>query len=174
MTFALQSCDDEITESKAFSHDRVNDGKEEWLTPPEIIRSLGEFDLDPCSPIKRPWPTARKHFTIQDNGLIKEWSGRVWMNPPYGSETIRWMRRLMAHGNGIALIFARTETRTFHECVWGKASALLWIRGRITFYNVDGTKPRTSGGAPSVLIAYGEQNAEALRNCGIPGHITFS
>ena len=32
-------------------------GKDEWLTPPEIIKSLGEFDLDPCSPINRPWAT---------------------------------------------------------------------------------------------------------------------
>lgn len=23
------------------------DGKDEWLTPPEIVRALGEFDLDP-------------------------------------------------------------------------------------------------------------------------------
>ena len=37
-----------------------------WLTPPSIITSLGEFDLDPCSPINRPWPTAKEHYTIED------------------------------------------------------------------------------------------------------------
>ena len=38
-------------------------GKDEWLTPPEITTDLGPFDLDPCSPIKRPWPTAENHYT---------------------------------------------------------------------------------------------------------------
>ncbi|MFB5758983.1 DNA N-6-adenine-methyltransferase [Paenibacillus medicaginis] len=61
--------------------------KDEWLTPPEIIKGLGEFDLDPCVPINRPWDTAKNHYTIEDNGLKKKWFGKVWMNPPYGEET---------------------------------------------------------------------------------------
>lgn len=157
---------------KAFSHDRVETGKEEWLTPPEIIKALGPFDLDPCAPINLPWPTAENHYTIEDNGLIKPWHGRVWLNPPYGGETGKWMRRMKDHGNGIVLIFARTETQTFHECVWGVADAVLWIKGRLTFCNVDGTKPKNSGGAPSVLIAYGKDNADRLRACGITGRVT--
>lgn len=64
------------------SHQSANMGKDEWLTPPEIIRSLGEFDLDPCSPINRPWDTALNHYTIIDNGLKQQWYGRVWCNPP--------------------------------------------------------------------------------------------
>ena len=47
-------------------HNRT-DCKEDWLTPPEILAALGEFDLDPCSPIPRPWDTARKHYTVADN-----------------------------------------------------------------------------------------------------------
>jgi hypothetical protein len=43
---------------------KTETGKDEWLTPPEIIKSLGEFDLDPCSPINRPWDTAKNHYTI--------------------------------------------------------------------------------------------------------------
>ncbi len=50
-------------------------GKDEWLTPKSIIDALGEFDLDPCSPVIRPWDTARKHFTVEDNGLLQEWGG---------------------------------------------------------------------------------------------------
>ena len=50
---------------------------DEWLTPPEIIKSLGEFDLDPCSPINRPWDTAKKHYSKLDNGFTKKWYGRV-------------------------------------------------------------------------------------------------
>lgn len=59
-------------------------GKDEWLTPPEIIKALGQFDLDPCAPVVRPWDTAERHYSIKDNGLMLPWSGRVWCNPPYG------------------------------------------------------------------------------------------
>ena len=68
----------------------------------------------------------------------------------------------------IALTFARTETRMFFSCVWEKATAILFIKGRIKFYHVTG-KQGNSAGAPSVLIAYGEENAEILKNCPIKG-----
>jgi hypothetical protein len=48
---------------------------DEWLTPPEIIKSLGVFDLDPCSSIIRPWNTAIKHYNINDDGLNKKREG---------------------------------------------------------------------------------------------------
>lgn len=153
----------------AFSHDRAPDGKEEWLTPPEILKALGDFDLDPCAPVVRPWPMAREHYTWQDNGLLKPWTGRVWCNPPYGTETGRWMLRMAHHGNGIALIFARTETATFFESVWGMADGLLFLRGRLAFHNVDGTRGKMSAGAPSVLVAYGKVNRRVLQTCGLDG-----
>lgn len=153
-----------------FAHDRTT-GKEDWLTPPEIIAALGAFDTDPCSPIGRPWDTARVHYTLADNGLLKPWNGRVWLNPPYGNETEKWMRRLAEHGNGIALIFARTETKTFHPWVWEYANALLWLKGRLCFYTREGKRGGTAG-APSVLIAYGTNNAAMLKACGISGHYT--
>ena len=151
------------------SHERVSCGKEEWLTPKEITDVLGPFDLDPCSPIERPWNTAKTHYTIKDDGLKQLWHGRVWLNPPYGNETEKWMARMAAHNNGISLIFARTETATWFDSVWPCAAALLFIKGRIAFCHVEGRKAGTSAGAPSCLIAYGEQNAERLKTCGIPG-----
>lgn len=153
------------------SHQSSRMFSDEWLTPPEIIQSLGHFDLDPCSPIKRPWPTADKHYTIQDNGLYSPWAGRVYMNPPYGRQMEKWMAKMAAHGNGIALIFARTETNTFFKYVWEHADAILFLKGRLTFYKVDGTKGHFNGGAPSCLIAYGKENHESLFNCGLEGKL---
>jgi hypothetical protein len=147
---------------------KTETGKDEWLTPPEIIGALGEFDLDPCSPINRPWDTAKKHYTILDNGLIQPWEGKVWCNPPYGKEAVKWLKRCATHGNCIALTFARTETRMFFSCVWEKATAILFIKGRLKFYHVTGEQG-DSAGAPSVLIAYGLEMAERLRTCGIKG-----
>lgn len=137
--------------------------------PPEILEALGPFDLDPCAPIVRPWPMAANHYTIRDDGLLKPWSGRVWCNPPYGLMAARWLRRCAAHGNAIALIFARTETDAFFEHVWNAADAVLFLRGRLFFYYVDGTRAKANGGAPSVLIAYGAENARRLEFSGIAG-----
>lgn len=156
------------------SHQSAAMLKDEWLTPPEIIDALGgpeSFDLDPCAPIKRPWNMAKEHYTIADNGLLKQWQGRVWFNPPYGGPKIvgPWMRRMAEHGQGTTLIFARTETDIFFETVWNKATALLFLHGRLYFHHVDGTRASANAGAPSVLIAYGENDARILRDCDIEG-----
>lgn len=143
--------------------------KDEWLTPPEIIQSLGEFDLDPCSPINRPWPTAKHHFTILDDGLMKEWFGRVWMNPPYGKALEHWLNRLALHGDGIAFTFARTETKAFQKLVFPHADSIFFLSGRVTFYHVSGNKAIANGGAPSVLIAYGGRNSDAINDSGLQG-----
>jgi hypothetical protein len=144
------------------------EAKDEWLTPPEIVRALGVFDLDPCSPVNRPWPTAQRHLTVEDDGLLHEWSGRIWMNQPYGDETAEWMKRLADHGNGVALVFARTETAWFFDTVWNRADAVFFFRGRIAFYHVDG-KQGDAAGAPSVLVIYGSDNVKRVRESGIAG-----
>jgi hypothetical protein len=140
-----------------------------WLTPPSIIHALGEFDLDPCTPPEMPWETAKKRYTIADNGLVAPWNGRVWLNPPYGRECAKWLAKLAIHGNGIALIFARTETEMFFDYIWDIADGLLFPKGRIRFLRPDGTPGDSTGGAPSVLIGYGRSNADCLEGCGIKG-----
>ena len=140
---------------------------DEWLTPPEILRALGTFDLDPCAPIKRPWETAAQHYTVEDDGLRKPWHGRVWCNPPFGREAVKWLRRMRDHGNGIALIPARTETAMFYETVWGEADGVLFIKGRPHFHYVDGRRAAFNSGAPIALVAYGRDNLTALMHSGL-------
>jgi hypothetical protein len=142
-------------------------GTDEWLTPPEILAKLGAFDLDPCSPINRPWDTARRHYTVTDDGLSKEWFGRVWMNPPFGREATRWMKKMAEHRNGIALIPARTETAMFYESVWTRADAVLFLKGRPHFHRVDGSRASFNSGAPICLVAYGQRNHAALLNSNL-------
>lgn len=145
--------------------------KDEWLTPPHILKALGPFDLDPCAPIERPWDMAVEHYTITDNGLIKPWHGRIWLNPPYGPPTIigPWLRRMVAHGKGTLLTFARTETDLFFETIWNSATAVLFLHGRLYFHHVDGIRARANAGAPSVLAAYGEPDAHRLAHCKLSG-----
>lgn len=146
--------------------------KDEWLTPPDIIRALGEFDLDPCAPVSRPWDMAKTHYSILDGGMDKPWSGRVWLNPPYGDQTFRWLSRGAAHGNTMALIFARTETRGFHAEVWAKADAIFFFKGRLKFFHVDGREADGAANAPSCLVAYGASNVEALRSAAAAGLVS--
>jgi hypothetical protein len=76
---------------------------------------------------------------------------------------------MAGHRNGISLIYARTETRMWQELVFPHARLLLFIRGRIWFYTPDGKRAVHGCPAPSVLIAYDEANANALRASGIKG-----
>lgn len=147
----------------------IVDYKDEWLTPPSIISALGEFDLDPCAPVRRPWPTARHHFTIEDNGLTKQWHGRVWCNPPY-SDLVPWLKKCVYHADSMVLIFARTETEWFFKQVWDKADSILFLRKRIAFRTITGDK-KGNAGAPSVLVAYGKNNVDALEESKIPGKL---
>ncbi len=140
----------------------------EWLTPPELVKKLGDFDLDPCTPVNPPFTHAKSNYTIEDDGLSKKWVGRVYMNPPYGKGMEFWIEKLKQHGNGIALIFARTETKCFFNHIWDDADAILFVKGRIKFYDLTGEQ-KGSAGAPSIFIAYGKENAKILERANIPG-----
>ena len=142
---------------------------DEWYTPREIIDTLGPFDLDPCAPIARLWDTAAKHFNKQESGLLQEWFGRVWLNPPYSHPLVfQFVKRLAEHGNGIALLFDRCDTKMFHEVIFPSADGVYFLRERVRFYRPDGTR----GGSPgcgSVLVAFGENNTEKILNSGLKG-----
>ena len=146
---------------------------DEWYTPKEIIEALGSFDLDPCAPEKRLWNTAKHHYTKQDDGLSKEWFGRVWLNPPYSRPLIeKFVKKLADHGNGIALLFNRCDSKLFHEQVFDRAKAIMFLRGRIRFYRQDGIQGN-SPGCGSVLVAYDYESVNAIRNSGIDGKLIY-
>lgn len=152
------------------SHHRPGQGKSDsWITPKSIIDELGPFNLDPCQCTPQPWPCAEDTYTIAEDGLALPWHGRVWLNPPYGRQTGMWLDRLAEHGRGTALIFARTETEMFVRQAWSRATALLFIAGRLYFHHPSGQRAVSSSGAPSVLVAYGNDDADRLRGSRIAG-----
>jgi len=138
---------------------------DEWYTPKYIFDYLGvEFDLDPCSPGKdiANWIPAKTHYTQLDDGLSKKWHGKVWLNPPYGRSMPEWLSKLADHGNGIALVFSRTETRWFHKFI-PKADAICFLDKKIHFVRSDTMCKGGSPGCGSLLIAYGKENAKILQ-----------
>ena len=155
-------------------HSLPNNGiTNEWLTPPEILNALGTFDLDLCAHPQQPWRTATRMIAPPENGLASKWVGRVFLNPPYGREIAVWLRRLVEHKNGIALVPSRTEVESwFWPYIWLKADAVFFFRGRLYFRTPDGSR-KGNAGHGSVLAAYGQHNVDAIINSELPGRIVY-
>ena len=145
-------------------HTRTADTTDDWITPKHLIERLGPFDLDPCACVPQPWPCADRQFTLEADGLMRPWQGFVWLNPPYGRSLDAWLNRMAMHDNGIAFVFARTDTRAFFRYVWPHASAILFVRGRVTFHRPDGSLPKLghNSGGPSCLMGYGQRAKSRL------------
>lgn len=164
------------------SHQSTIGKSQVHLTPRWILDPLDAFDLDPCASDPRPWDCAAANLTESDDGLGRDWFGRVWLNPPFHRYQIAaWLERMALHGHGTVLVHARTETEWFGR-IWRGATALLFLAGRVTFCKVDGTpqaiadprskhfgKPANSG-APVVLAAFGALDADVLAAGLLDGH----
>jgi hypothetical protein len=139
----------------------------EWYTPKEFFDRLGmTFDLDPASPGADvvPWVPAARHFTVRDNGLMQPWEGRVWLNPPYGPTAVPFLHRLAEHGDGLALVFSRTET-AWWRAVASRADIVCFVSARIHHIRKDGFQaPATMG---SALLVFGERNVAPVIASGL-------
>ena len=129
----------------------------EWSTPQALFDKLNSefgFTLDPCATSENA--KCSKYYTKQDDGLSKNWNGeRVFVNPPYGHEIGKWVKKAyeeyLKGAIVIMLIPARTDTSYFHDYILGKAT-LRFIRGRIKFS--DGL---TRSPFPSMIVIFKEQ-----------------
>jgi hypothetical protein len=135
---------------------------DEWLTPAWMLKLLGPFDLDPCAAVNRPWDVAETNYTDVEDGLVKPWHGRVWLNPPFSKGMNRWIIRLAQHRNGLGILPLRsTDTNWFHDSIWNRADAVLFLRGRVRFCDSNGEE---AGPCPmaTLIVAYGDANAYRL------------
>lgn len=147
---------------KNFNTLKTEETTNTWLTPRDLLARLGEFDLDPCAAISRPWDCAKVNYTEEDNGLTKDWFGRVWCNPPYGSEAGAFLKKFSEYsGPGLCLIFVRSDTKAWHEYILRNAKYIFFIKGRIKFCKIDGSQG-LSANAPSCLVAWDESELPLL------------
>jgi ParB family chromosome partitioning protein len=131
------------------NHRAIGTGENEWYTPPKYIelarRVLGGIDLDPASnEAAQMVVKASQYFTAADNGLLKEWHGRVWLNPPYSQPLIyEFVTKLIEErsaervSSAIMLTNNYTDTSWFHAAL-EIADAVCFTRGRISFINKEG------------------------------------
>jgi phage N-6-adenine-methyltransferase len=132
-----------------------------WYTPPHIVelivRVLGGIDLDPCADDGRHIP-AQLHYTAADNGLIREWHGRVFLNPPYSCPGV-WMKKMQAEvaegrvTEAIALVPAATDTNWLSPVL--KTQPVCFWKGRIKFLDAN-YQPKLSARQSHVLVYWGE------------------
>lgn len=134
----------------------------EWATPQQLFDELNaefHFTLDPASTHANA--KCKKHFTIEDDGLSKDWKNEtVFCNPPYGREIPKWAQKCHDEWKKnnitvVMLIPARTDTRYFHDFIYKKAE-LRFIKGRVKFVDKNGNSP---GGAtfPSMIAIFNKR-----------------
>lgn len=143
---------------------------DEWYTPKWIIDTLGPFDLDPCSPISKPYTIAPHSYTKEDDGLQKVWPKEdvVWMNPPYSRVLLRqFCEKIAGHNNGIALLVNRQDNLLWQEVIFPTAKSMVFMRHRVKFLRPDGTTGSPFFG--SCLVAWGDECDRRLRSSGIEG-----
>lgn len=127
----------------------------EWTTPQHLFDELNQefnFTLDPCATEENA--KCSKHFTIEDDGLSKDWSNDVvFMNPPYGREIKKWIKKAYEESlNGatvVCLIPARTDTMYWHDFIFDKADDIRFLKGRLKFGN-----GKNSASFPSAIVVY--------------------
>lgn len=126
-----------------------------WATPQDFFDNLNEefhFTLDPCANEENH--KCDLFFTKEQDGLTKDWGEHVvFCNPPYGKEIANWVRysyeqSQKSNTTVVMLIPARTDTRYFHDYIYGKAE-IRFIKGRLKFGDATTAAP-----FPSMVVIY--------------------
>jgi ParB family chromosome partitioning protein len=147
----------EVAREVIHNHRAQGTGENEWYTPQEYVdaarKVMGAIDLDPASSeLAQQTIKAGSFYSMDDDGLRHEWSGRVWLNPPYSQPAIHeFMQKAVDEfkaGNMtecIALTHNYTDTKWFHLAA-EHAAAICFTRGRIAFVSPDGKKAAPTQG----------------------------
>ena len=124
-----------------------------WETPQDLFDKLNNefhFTLDVCATPENA--KCEEFYTKEQDGLKQPWKGTVWCNPPYGRQIGEWVRRAFLasiSGNTVVMLLpARTDTRWFHEYIYGKAE-IRFIRGRLKFGGSKNSAP-----FPSMVVVF--------------------
>ncbi|MCD7927339.1 MAG: phage N-6-adenine-methyltransferase [Oscillospiraceae bacterium] len=141
-----------------------------WCTPQSFFDELDQeyqFNLDPAATAKSA--KCAEYFTPEQDGLKMDWGGhRVFCNPPYGRAIKDWVKKgyeesLKPDTLVVMLIPARTDTAYFHDYIFGRASYIRFLRGRLVFTDEDGNPATDKQGRPqsapfpSVIVVWGDR-----------------
>lgn len=124
-----------------------------WETPQEFFDKINaeyNFDIDVCANPNNA--KCKQYFTPEIDGLIQEWKGHCWMNPPYGRVIGKWVEKAYRSSKAGALVVgllpARTDTKWFHKYIYYKAE-IIFIKGRLKFGGFKNSAP-----FPSMIVIW--------------------
>lgn len=124
----------------------------EWATPQDLfdrLNAIYHFDLDVCATADNA--KCETYYTKVDDGLTQRWRGRCWMNPPYGREIGRWMKKAYDESREgatvVCLVPARTDTAWWHD--YAMRGETEFIRGRLKFGGSKNSAP-----FPSAIVVF--------------------
>lgn len=121
--------------------------------------------------VLKKWAIYLAVYVLMSIGAVMAVQHSVWLNPPYSRPLInRFIEKMSSHNNGIALLFNRCDSKLFQEHVLSKCSGILFLKKRIRFYRSNGIQGK-SPGCGSLLVAYGEDNLNVLKQCPLKGHL---
>jgi phage N-6-adenine-methyltransferase len=107
-----------------------------WETPKEFFDKYNEkykFDIDVCALPENA--KCSKFYSPEEDGLKQEWVGNCWMNPPYGREISKWMKKAyessLKGATVVCLVPSRTDTKWWHE--FAIKGQIEFIKGRLKF-----------------------------------------
>ena len=133
------------------THISNNSGNQEHYTPVRFIDSarevMGSIDIDPASnEVANEWIKASTFYTIENQGLNKEWHGNIWMNPPYNSSSLKpLVDKLLSENINQAIVLTNNNTDTkAGQLLLRWASAICLVQGRIRFITQDGVESKKS------------------------------
>lgn len=122
----------------------------EWATPQAFFDELNKefnFDCDVCAVPENA--KCANYYTPEIDGLSQEWSGVCYMNPPYGRDIAKWVKKAAeSKATVVCLLPARTDTRWFHDYIYGKAE-VRFIKGRLHF-----NESKQSAPFPSMVVVF--------------------
>ena len=127
-----------------------------WRSPDDfyaLLDGLYRFEVDAAADESNT--KCERFWSAEDNGLAQDWTGlRIFCNPPYSSIK-QWMRKASERLADVAVLLvpARTDTAWFHDYVVGRASRVLFVRGRLQF-GQDGQEKPNSAPFPSMVAVY--------------------
>lgn len=146
----------------------------DWQTPPDVVKALGKFDLDPCASTRQAFRTARVMWNKRQDGLSREWFGRVWLNPPFDPHLLpKFLSMMVEHNNGIALVPVSVTTKWWKNLVWPYAHSILFLHEKLVFYRGKrrSATPRSHMDRSEALVAFGRKNTTALKRSRIAGQL---
>ena len=137
---------------------------DDLYTPKWIFDEIGlTFDLDVCASNNQNIVVpADKSYTLEDDGLVSPWHGRVWMNPPF-SKPKPWAEKWLSHANGIALLPLSGNSGWWRD-LWHSEASVVMVKPNTGFMNPEGKEQKIMYGIS--IWAIGEENVHAIEGFG--------